>query len=67
MVVLVVNLDGILRCTHLQVFLANVDFSSVVKNSFASGLRGRYFKIVPVSSNIRPCLRLELYGCRAGK
>ncbi|XP_078378069.1 uncharacterized protein LOC144661244 [Oculina patagonica] len=47
-----------------KVFLANADSSSVVKITFTSGVRGRYFKIVPVTWNVRPCLRLELYGCK---
>ncbi|CAH3127383.1 unnamed protein product [Pocillopora meandrina] len=48
-----------------KVFLANVDFSSIVKNSFPSGLRGRYIRIRPKTWSDRPCLRLELYGCKS--
>ena len=50
-----------------QVFLANVDSSSVMKIRVISGVRGQLFKIVPVTWYNRPCLRLELYGCPTGK
>ena len=53
---------------YFQVFLANIDNSTVVSNTFSSfTLRGRYFRIVPINWNIRPCLRLELFGCRTSK
>lgn len=48
-----------------KVFLANVDSSSVVKIRVTSGVRGQLFKIVPLNWDIRPCLRLELYGCES--
>jgi len=48
-----------------KVFLANIDNSTIVSTIFASTtLRGRYFKIIPKSWSIRPCLRLELFGCK---
>lgn len=49
----------------IKVFFANIDSTSVVSTSFESlTLLGRYIKIKAVTWNIRPCLRLELFGCR---
>ena len=51
----------------LQYFTANRDRSSIVTHPFNPPLLARFIRIHPRGWSSRICMRVELYGCRAGK
>ena len=46
-----------------QVFTANTDRYSVVKNYLLKPLSAKSVRVLPLTWNIKICMRLELYGC----
>ncbi|XP_028412152.1 lactadherin-like [Dendronephthya gigantea] len=47
----------------VKVFLGNKDKNSIVTNTFKTGIKARYIRVVPKSWSNYPTMRLELYGC----
>lgn len=50
-----------------QLFAANTDSNTIVRNDFPSPIHARYIRVYPRSRKEEMSLRMELYGCELGK
>ena len=46
---------------HLQVFIGNRDKDGIVKNSLSPDVKARFFRFYPVTYDVYPCVRVEIF------